>query len=201
MAIIVDKEQKKRDIALACRSLFIEESISSLTIATIAKTAKVGKGTIYEYFENKEDILFELVSILMQEHNVQKEKTLETIVDLREKIKVFYAFYYEEQSSDLRKLYKDFIAISLISPNQRVKDFQTECVSYYYAWVESLIAEGIEKGEIIEESRMLVKGMFAFGQGMYIYHLSTHLVVDLEAEINSHVDTIFRFITKEKNAQ
>jgi AcrR family transcriptional regulator len=200
MAIIVNKEEKKREIALSCRKLFIEGNINQLTIATIAKTAKVGKGTIYEYFENKEDILFELVSILMYEHHQNKEKELAQIDNLRDKIKCFYAFYYAKESSDLRKLYKDFIAISLIAPNERVKAFQTECVDYYYTWVEALIDEAIAKGEIIEQSRMLVKGMFAFGQGMYIYHLSTNFVVDLEKEINSNVDTIFALIQKENHA-
>jgi AcrR family transcriptional regulator len=200
MAIIVDKEQKKRDIALACRSLFVDEDINKITISQIAVTAGVGKGTIYEYFDNKDDILFALVDILMHEHNAMKEKQISKVDTLKEKIKIFYSFYYSSESSDLRRLYKDFIAISLISPNQKIIDFQTECVTYYYNWVEILVAEGIKKGLIKEESRMLIKGMFAFGQGMYIYSLSTHMVTDLEEEINKHVDTLFNLIKKETDA-
>ncbi len=62
MAIIVNKEEKRRNIALACRELLLKHGINSLTIAQIAKTAGVGKGTMYEYFENKEDIVFEIIT-------------------------------------------------------------------------------------------------------------------------------------------
>jgi len=56
MAIIVDKVQKRRDIALSCNDLLLEKGIKKLTIAEVAKTAGVSKGSIYDYFENKEDI-------------------------------------------------------------------------------------------------------------------------------------------------
>ena len=73
MAIIVDKIQKRKDIALACKELFFQNGINDLTISQVAKTAGVGKGTIYDYFKNKEDIVFEIVNILMVEHSAQKE--------------------------------------------------------------------------------------------------------------------------------
>ena len=73
MAIIVDKEQKKKDIALGTKALILEHGISNLTISQIAKAANIGKGTVYEYFKNKDEIVFELVEILMDEHNLQKE--------------------------------------------------------------------------------------------------------------------------------
>ena len=69
MAIIVDKIQKRKDIALSCKELFFQNGINDLTVSQVAKTAGVGKGTIYDYFKNKEEIVFEIVNILMQEHN------------------------------------------------------------------------------------------------------------------------------------
>ena len=47
MAIVVDKEKKRSDIASACKDLLLEHGISNLTISQIAQTAGVGKGTIY----------------------------------------------------------------------------------------------------------------------------------------------------------
>ncbi len=46
MAIIVDKIQKKQDIALSCKALFLEKGLKNLTIAEVAKTAGVGKGDL-----------------------------------------------------------------------------------------------------------------------------------------------------------
>ncbi|WP_434658776.1 TetR/AcrR family transcriptional regulator [Sulfurimonas sp. NW9] len=72
LAIIVDKEQKKKDIALGTKALILKDGINNITIAQIAKAANIGKGTVYEYFKNKDEVVFELVEILMQEHNERK---------------------------------------------------------------------------------------------------------------------------------
>jgi len=79
LAKIVDKVQKKKDIALSCKELFVENSINNLTISQVASTAGVGKGTIYEYFKNKEDIVFKIINILLQEHNEQKHKKMSNL--------------------------------------------------------------------------------------------------------------------------
>jgi len=68
LAIIVDKVKKRRDIALNCSDLLLARGIKNLTIAQIAKTAKVAKGSIYDYFENKEDIVFGIITIFIERY-------------------------------------------------------------------------------------------------------------------------------------
>ena len=68
MAIIVDKEEKRKAIALSCAELLLERGINKLTISQIAQTAGVGKGTIYEYFKNKDDIVFEIITLFINKH-------------------------------------------------------------------------------------------------------------------------------------
>jgi len=77
MAIIVNKEEKRSNIACSCKEILLEHGIKNLTISQIAKTAGVGKGTIYEYFENKEDIVFEIITMFIVAH----EKKLQEITD------------------------------------------------------------------------------------------------------------------------
>jgi len=198
MAIIIDKEQKKKDIALACKDLFVNNNMNTLTISEIAKTAGIGKGTVYEYFKNKDEIVFELVNILMQGHNEVKEEKIAKAASTKEKIKVFYEFFYNAEHSDLRAIYKNFIAISLIAPKEEMIHFQTECFEYYFHWIETIIKEGIGKGEIIKESQKLVKGLFAIGEGMFITYSSTNSVEDLEKEINDYIDMIFSLIERKE---
>ncbi len=199
MAIIVDKAQKKRDIALACKDLLVHSSINALTISEIAKTAGIGKGTFYEYFKDKDELVFELVNLLMQEHNSKKEQKLASVERTREKIKVFYEFFYSEEAADLRALYKEFVAISLLAPKQEMIAFQTECFRFYYQWVEKIIDEGIAKGEILPVSKELIKGMYTMGEGMFIASLATEGVIDLKHDINRYVDEIFELVEKKES--
>jgi len=96
LAIIVDKEQKRKDIALSCKELILENGINNLTVSQVAKSAGIGKGTVYEYFKNKDEIVFELVNVLMQEHNEIKEKKLLDVTSTKAKAKVFFDFFYND---------------------------------------------------------------------------------------------------------
>lgn len=199
MAIIVDKEQKRRDIALASKALILEKGIMEPTISAIAKAAGIGKGTFYEYFKSKEALLFELVNILMYEYNASQESKLSTCYSTQEKLKCFAGFFYEEESRELRLLYKMFVGMSMISVHEEVVAFQTECFDYYYHWFERLIQEGIDQGEIVPETRQMAKGLFAMAKGMFIASETTHSIEDLEKEIAVYVDTLFIFVAKEEN--
>lgn len=196
MPPIVDKVQKRKDIALSCKKLFLNHRLADVTVSQIALVAGVGKGTIYEYFTNKEDIVFEIITILMEEGNTRKHEKLSKLDSTKEKIKVFFEFYYADEHIELRAIHKEFISISLIQPCQKVIDFQTNCHQAYHDWITQIMQEGVDKGEIIPQSMHLINGIFEFGTGMYITHTITHTTENLEREINGFIDTLFTLITK-----
>ena len=191
MAIIVDKEQKKKDIALATKALILSKGISNITISQIAKAAGIGKGTVYEYFKNKDEIVFELVEILMQEHNKQKEAQLNKLISTREKVKKFFDFFYVDEDQELREIYKQFTAIALSSTNEDMLDFQTQCYFLYEEWMEAIIQEGIEKKELKAEIKELIMGIFAFTQGAFIMSVTTSAIEDLQQKIDNQIDMLF----------
>ncbi len=194
MAIIVDKVQKRKDIALACKEIFFQNGINDLTISQIAKTAGVGKGTIYDYFKNKEDIVFEIVNILIQERNVVVEKKISEINSAKDKIKYFSRFFFSDEDVELRGLYKEFVSIALTSPDEEMIAFQTKCFDYHYVWFEKIIEDAIKSGEVKEDSRGLIRGMFVSAEGMFIANASTNSIDNLQVELDSYTDAIFKLI-------
>lgn len=196
MAIIVDKEQKKKDIALGAKTLILEEGINNITISQIAKAANIGKGTVYEYFKNKDEIVFELVEVLMLEHNLIKESNLAKLTTTREKIKHFFSFFYVDEDRELREIYKQFTAIALTSKNEAMVDFQTECYNLYAHWMETIVEEGINKGELKSEAKELIMGIFAFAQGLFLMSVTTKAVKQLQKEIDRQIDILFDLMEK-----
>ena len=194
MAIIVDKVQKKRDIAFACKDLFVQHSLKDLTVSKIAANAGVSKGSIYDYFQNKEEIVFELLHYMMLEHDARKEQKLQNVSTTREKVKIFASFFYSDETRELREIYKDFVAINLSTPTKEMTTFQTECVTRYFNWMCNIIEEGIEKKELIPESIQLAKGLFALGEGLFISSNITYTIENLEDELNQNIDAIFSLI-------
>jgi len=198
MAIIVDKIQKKKDIALSCKELFVRKGIRDLTISEVAKSAGIGKGTIYEYFKNKEEIVFEIVSILMQEHSEKLLSEIEQIECTKDKIKKFSELFYNTDDYELREIYKEFISITLINPNDEMIEFQTQSNERYYEWFKEIIQEGIDKNELIEESIELARGIFVMSKGMFIISRTTNTVDDLKLELDTFIDTIFKLLEVKK---
>lgn len=198
MAIIVDKVQKKKDIALSCKDLFIEKGIKDITISEVAKTAGVGKGTIYEYFSNKEEIVLEIATVLMQEYNLIKEQRIKKAQTSKEKIKIFFYIFYDENEEDLRQIYKEFVSISLVNPNPQMKEFQTACSDRYFKWFEDIIHEGINRGELAPNAIKLARGLFVIGEGMFLSSEVTNTISSVEKELNNFFDALFELIEVKK---
>lgn len=197
MAIIVDKVQKRKDIALTCKELFVEKGIKNLTISQIAVQAGVGKGTLYDYFQNKEDIVFEIVNNLLHERNEKKVKKISEAKTTKAKIKVFFEFFYNDEV-ELRELYKEFISIALSEANPQMMEFQTHCFQTYNIWFHQILQAGIDAGEIIPESIKLTNGLFSMGEGIFISSCVTHAIKDVQFEIDNYLDTIFDLIEVKK---
>jgi len=193
MAIIVDKEKKRSDIACSCMELLLEHGIKNLTISQIAKTAGVGKGTIYEYFENKEDIVFEIITMFITEH----EKKLFEITDqnISTKDKLFHFFYMiheDENSNKQLNIYREFLAISMTNGTQEMVDFNIKCREKFTNILGEIMKEGIMKGEIRTEAQDMVSALLTFKLGLVVeIHTSS---LDPKYEITHFLDVLYKLI-------
>ena len=89
MARIIDKEEKRCDIALSAINLFCEKGIQQTSIDEIAKSAGVAKGTIYLYFKNKEEIVFAIWDVIAGRHREAFAKRVRADMSAKEKILEF----------------------------------------------------------------------------------------------------------------
>jgi AcrR family transcriptional regulator len=58
----MEKTDKRERILEAAEKLFKQRRFHEITLQEIAQAAKVGKGTIYLYFEDKDDLFFQMVT-------------------------------------------------------------------------------------------------------------------------------------------
>jgi len=187
VAIIVNKEEKRHNIAFACKELLLEHGIEEISISQIAKTAGVGKGTIYEYFDNKEDIVFEIITTFIWEH----EKKLLEIRDLKISIreKLFHFLYLLFENETARKhlhIYKEFLAISLMKENQEMLDFSESCREKFISILTQIIQSGISSGELNERMIQFSSNVVMFGTGLVVD--SRIPGCDVNREINIFLD-------------
>lgn len=198
MAIIVDKDKKRRDIAVACTGLLLEKGFKNLTITEIAKTAGIGKGTVYDYFRNKEEIVFEIIRNIIEDHH----KNLLTQIDnnTTTKQKVFYLFdFFLSEVTHFEKhleVYKEYMSVTLSSKSGPMHDFNRECSDFLRCILQDIIEEGIKKKEITEISRHLVDGLMKAERGYIVVSWAENR--DLRQDFKDYIDTLFKLIEIKK---
>jgi len=75
------KLQRRVDMLVAARSLFVEHGYTRTTMDAIAERAGVGVATVYTYFATKEGVFAELARMDMSALKAEAEATLEREID------------------------------------------------------------------------------------------------------------------------
>ena len=75
---IVDKEQKKRKIVAAALKVFASKGYKATRTSDIAAAAGIGKGTIYEYFRSKEELIEAIFESLFLDYELRLEELTES---------------------------------------------------------------------------------------------------------------------------
>ena len=198
MAILVNKEEKRSNIACSCKEILLEHGIKNLTISQIAKTAGVGKGTIYEYFENKEDIVFEIITMFISEHEKKLYELTDQNINTKDKLFHFFNMLDEDENCDQQlNIYREFLAISITNGTQEMVDFNIKRRGKFTDILGQIMKEGVMKGEIHTEAQDMVSALLTFKLGLVI---ETHTAaLDPKYEITHFLDALFNMIEiKEK---
>ena len=58
---------KRQQILAALESLLCDRRFDEVTVDLVAELAGVGKGTVYRYFEDKEDLFYQMIQELLRE--------------------------------------------------------------------------------------------------------------------------------------
>ena len=192
MPKVVDKITKRKDIAKSTCNLFIEEGFVNISISQIAKVAGIGKGTIYEYFKNKEDIVFELMSCLQEDYDPKLEFNLKESIDTKQKVIYLFNIFLsdDETIQTQRKIYKEFLAIYLSNPSQEIVEYHLELKNKYSLVLSDILNEAIKNDEILELAIEFVPSLFATLEGFFITS------EDSKKDILDYIDNLFILLKK-----
>jgi len=191
----INKEQKRREIALSCLDLIYEEGMKKLTVAQVAKTAGIGKGTIYEYFENKEDIIFEIINIHIEQHHKEFTIQVQKLNNIKDKLKLFFDFVLNDSEDNLKHFngYKEFLSIVLSEENLPMKEFNCEKNEYFRGELIKIFEDGVKSGELKEEAILLSDGILTYQKGLALRKMS-QANFDVREDFEKFMSTIFKLI-------
>jgi TetR/AcrR family transcriptional regulator, acrAB operon repressor len=144
MAIIIDKNEKRKQIAFSCKELLFQNGIKNITVSQIATEAGIGKGTVYEYFSSKDEIVFEILNILIEDMQKWFEEFFdEQKFNFEEKLRYFLSFLFLPEYENNLKIYKEFLSIAITEASNEMKEHDKECVSSFEKFLGKMIEDAI----------------------------------------------------------
>jgi len=135
------KDIKRKQIAKSCCNIFASGNFHDIPISQIASTAGIGKGTIYEYFQNKEDIVFELMSCLQEDYDDKFHQNLSMAEDDYEKIIVLFDIFIssDKVTQIQREIYKQFLIVCLTKPSKEILNYNANLRAKYISVLDEIL--------------------------------------------------------------
>jgi AcrR family transcriptional regulator len=150
MAKKVDRHAKRKDIGAAAIRVFRQLGYHHTRMADIAEAARVGKGTLYEYFENKADILrfafeeyfgaFKVGAVTAMDGVDTPSERLLALID--------FALVHSDEWEDHCAVYVDYLGT-----DRSTKDETPISLENIYGEMRALLREVVAQGQNAGEIR------------------------------------------------
>lgn len=143
-----EKQQEKRQrIMQAAMEVFAGEGFAAAKVSEIARRAGVGKGTVYEYFSGKQQLLEE-VSIVFLDQMTEMIKPFAALDDPRRALRdlVKQTVSFAEQMKPLMPVVIDFWAAGLKKPGSIVGRQMAKGMRAMMDCLDSMVDKGVARG-------------------------------------------------------
>ncbi|HPY97080.1 MAG TPA: TetR/AcrR family transcriptional regulator [Candidatus Cloacimonadota bacterium] len=193
------KSKKRADLIKAAIKTFAQKGFHRTKISDIAKKAKLADGTVYLYFENKDDLLIKCFEEMIIDLMEKADQRLQAIEDPLEKMLNFIDLHidYCEKNRDAAKL----IIIELRqSPEfyEKYPDFWP--IKNYLNYLTKLCKEAIDAGRIREVDpdllTTIIFGSLDFSITAWLLSKST---IDLKRIRNGVADILHKGLIGDTN--
>lgn len=136
--------EKKAAIFKATLQLITKHGFHGTPMSKVAKEADVAAGTIYHYFDGKEDLINQLYAELKQQMGTALMENVETNGSTKQQFFSFWLnlFNYFYHHADEFRFLEQYANSPYISQSVREEN------SRYYQPVIDFLARGIERGEL-----------------------------------------------------
>ena len=153
-----DKRQRILDAAL---KVFAERGFYNAKVSEVARTAGVADGTIYLYFQNKDDLLIQLfedrMEYIIRRFNDELERTTGNPL---ERIRSLIHLHVDLATHDPDLA--EFITVELRQSGKFIREYENPQFAEYLRILRDIVQEGQRDGYIRTtlDSRLIVRAIF-----------------------------------------
>ncbi len=194
------KKERTRELILSVAlKMFAERGYHATTMDAIAKKARLGKGTVYRYFKNKETVLAELV----ESHFQRLEARINAVFDERDDVLTIIAKYlrvYFQFFDSNKEFYKILV--------QEQREFGSKVKNLYFSQIlrrvpglKRKIYEAAREGLLKDVDFLTVfYGVMGFVDGVMKKWIARNCSYSLLDDLPTVLETIFYGFVEDRYA-
>ena len=203
---IVDKKQKSKEIAQAALKLFSLKGYAATSVGQIAKAASIGKGTVYEYFQAKEDIFIAAIMEWMAFFEVQLSERIKEIKDPAARLHAVAETNMEladpADPADLR-LSLEFLQHSMLENGvlykhrYLIKDMHAGMRKIVVDTLLDGISKGVFRSEIARDAEKIAINLLSYIDGISLHNILSKNYFNLKEQIDFYMKNLIHEISAE----
>ncbi|HED11495.1 MAG TPA: TetR/AcrR family transcriptional regulator [Caldithrix abyssi] len=152
---IVDRQAKRERIVGAAITVFAQKGVANTKMIDIARAAGIGKGTLYEYFRNKEDIFASAYDTMNREMEQQIAAILSAEAHPARQLQMIFDYsldYFSREAVEFSSVMMDFWAEGIRRKNPEMMGVINlkEIYDRYRVIIAGIVRKGQEQGLFID---------------------------------------------------
>jgi len=194
VAKLVDKDLKRRDIARAAMGVFSERGFDATSMSMVAGSAGVGKGTIYEYFDSKDEMIAAAILIWLEDIIEGARSLSQRIEDPELRLRTFVSESMAEFTRDQSAIQTSISVFQVVLSNLDNSKWSDPIQSAFKdTWkiIVQIIMDGHEKGvfNISDqgEAEKIAINLLAFLDGICLHYYASGGRFDLMTQVDHYM--------------
>lgn len=190
---IVDKKAKRKEILKAALRVFARSGVSGFKMIELAEEAGVGKGTLYEYFPSKVDLIVGCFGDMMEDWGAFVQDRLREIsnpvAQLRATVAATFEFFQDDRER-IEVLF-DFYAMGI--PRRDGKPALIEMSPMYGEMIKhvgGIIQAGIDAGQLRQVNAEVAASVLLAALDGLFFQIALRVVSFDDAELQGQVGDI-----------
>lgn len=186
---------KKKVILDTAKELFIKKNIQQVTLDEIAKKSNIAKGTIYLYFKNKDELVFEVYKELQQLQIDKAILKMRDTKDIKTKIIILFDYYLDDKQKEFINLFINFYTATVNNYSDDKLVINKLNYEKIFALIDDILQNAIATNQIkYQNSYNLTKSICASIDGLFFYSLIIK-DFDFRYELDKYLDTLFDILS------
>lgn len=139
---------RKREIINAATTSFSLYGYKNTTMDQVARLANVGKGTIYTFFKNKEELFNYIVTTLIEDMEYAAKESIDVSKSFRENVHhaLFKMLEYRKEHQLIIKLFQEKRDLGTPAVQTMMQKFEESILTF----IRNKVEKAIERNEIKE---------------------------------------------------